>query len=94
MWDANALSLLHSKVSLKLDVVFTHKCAMSENLVDYIKDHASSATSFNAMHEYVESCHHRAFQRARLRYVTDMDYWNIVQKVTRATFRLTLLVAP
>ena len=46
MWDPRVLKLLHSKVSQRLDVLFTYKCAVTRRVADYIWDHATSATSF------------------------------------------------
>ena len=32
------------------------------------------------MHRHISESHHRKFYRERLRYATDVDYWNSVQK--------------
>ena len=64
-WDPRVLKYYHANVVEQLDVVFTHKCAVSQALADYINDHAVSAASFEAMHRHIKHNHRRKCDRAR-----------------------------
>ena len=76
MWDPLVLAKYHGDITERLDVLFTHKCAVSQALADYIEDHATTAASFAAMHKYICANHHRACDRARLRYGLEVQRWN------------------
>ena len=80
MWDTKVLALLHPSIADSLGVMFTWKLAVTQELVDYIEDHAVCKVSFEAMATHLKSNHHRSFTRAHLAYVSAVDYYNIAIK--------------